>query len=174
MGVDQETKKATARSLIEAHGTATRSGDWTTFVDRIYSEACIYSCHYAGVMEVVARGREQIKETHYGRDMAVGWEGWEFPYLGVFLGDGDNLITHWLNRGPGKRDDGSYFECPGVSFITIDSSGLIKVQVDMFDLAHQMKLCDELESKGLLSLKLKENWVLPMKTKLISQLGGIG
>ena len=40
----------------------------------------------------------------------------------------------------------------------------------MFDLAHQMKLCDELETVGLLSSKLRESWVLPMKSKLIDQL----
>lgn len=40
----------------------------------------------------------------------------------------------------------------------------------MFDLAHQMKLCDELEDAGLLSPRLKELWVLPMKEKLERQL----
>jgi len=41
----------------------------------------------------------------------------------------------------------------------------------MFDLAHQMKLCDDLEDAGLLSSQLKEQWVLPMKLKLEAQLG---
>ena len=40
----------------------------------------------------------------------------------------------------------------------------------MFDLAHQMKLCDELEDAGLLSAQLKEQWVIPMKEKLEAQL----
>ena len=40
----------------------------------------------------------------------------------------------------------------------------------MFDLAHQMKLCDDLEAAGLLSAELKENWVQPMKTRLQAQL----
>lgn len=43
-------------------------------------------------------------------------------------------------------------------------------QLDIFDLAHQMKLCDELEELGLLSAELNENWVLPMKQKLVAQL----
>ena len=40
----------------------------------------------------------------------------------------------------------------------------------MFDLAHQMRLCDDLEEAGLLSSQLKEEWVLPMKARLIEQL----
>ena len=33
---------------------------------------------------------------------------------------------------------------------------LTEQQLDMFDLTHQMKLCDELDSKGLLDASLKE------------------
>ena len=40
----------------------------------------------------------------------------------------------------------------------------------MFDLAHQMWLCDELEDAGLLSPQLKTQWVVPMKEKLEAQL----
>jgi len=162
--------RATADKLIAAHEAASRSGEWTLFVDEIYALDCGYSCEYAGVMEVTANGIDEIKATHYGRDMAVGWEGWTFPYRGVYTGTDNNLITHWLNRGPGMRADGSYFETPGISFITLNADAKICRQFDMFDLAHQMKLCDELEDAGLLSPQLKAQWVIPMKEKLEGQL----
>ena len=101
----------------------------------------MYTCQYAGVMEVTANGIDEIKATHYGRDMLVGWEGWTFPYMGVYTGTDNRLVTHWMNR-----------------------------QFDMFDLAHQMRLCDDLEEAGLLSPQLKDEWVLPMKGRLIEQL----
>ena len=41
---------------------------------------------------------------------------------------------------------------------------------DLFDLSHQMALCDELEDAGLLSPQLKESWVLPTKRRLQAQL----
>ena len=72
-----------------------------------------------------------------------------------------------MNRGPGLRADGSYFETPGVSFLTLDSEARICRQFDMFDFTHQMKLCDDLEDAGLLSAQLKQQWVLPMKAKMI-------
>ncbi|MEP1469859.1 MAG: nuclear transport factor 2 family protein [Halieaceae bacterium] len=164
------TLRAAADKLISAHAQASRTNEWTFFVDDIYAADCIYTCEYAGVMKVEANGIDEIKATHYGRDMQVGWEGWSFPYLGVYTGNENNLITHWLNRGPGLKPDGSHFETPGVSFITLNDEARICRQFDMFDLAHQMKLCDDLEDAGLLSAELKENWVLPMKAKLRAQL----
>jgi hypothetical protein len=160
----------TADKLIAAHQQASRSNDWMFFVDELYASDCIYTCEYAGVMEVTAKGIEQIKATHYGRDMQVGWEGWTFPYEGVYAGTDNRLITHWLNRGPGQKPDGSYYQTPGISFITLNDDAKICRQFDMFDLAHQMKLCDELDDAGLLSPQLKEQWVIPMKEKLQAQL----
>ncbi len=162
--------RATADKLIAAHEEASRSNDWIVFVDEIYAQDCIYTCEYAGVMDVTANGIDEIKATHYGRDMQVGWEGWTFPYMGVYTGADNKLITHWMNRGPGKRADGRYFESPGISFLTLNGQGRICRQFDMFDLAHQMKLCDDLEGAGLLSPQLKQQWVLPMKEKLEAQL----
>lgn len=104
-----EKLRATADKLIAAHEEASRSNDWLFFVDEIYAADCVYTCEYAGVMMVTANGIDEIKATHYGRDMQVGWEGWTFPYLGVYTGTENRLVTHWLNRGPGQRADGSHF-----------------------------------------------------------------
>lgn len=166
----EEVLRATADKLIAAHQEASRTNEWTFFVDELYARDCVYTCQYAGVMEVTANGIDEIKATHYGRDMLVGWEGWTFPYVGVYTGTDNRLVTHWMNRGPGTRPDGSYFETPGISFITLDEKAMICRQFDMFDLAHQMHLCDELEDAGLLSPQLKEQWVLPMKGRLEDQL----
>lgn len=162
--------RATANKLIAAHEEASRTGDWLVFVDELYAVDCIYTCQYAGVMDVTANGIDEIKATHYGRDMKVGWEGWTFPYLDVYTGADNRLITHWMNRGPGRRGDGSYYESPGVSFLTLNDQARICRQFDLFDLTHQMKLCDELEDAGLLSPQLKAQWVLPMKARLEGQL----
>ena len=164
-----EVEKAVKR-LIEAHGEATRRDDWTWFVDELYTDDCSYICEYGGIMFVEAKGREEVKATHYGRDMRRGWEGWTFPYEGYAV-NGDQAITHWLNRGPGKRPDGSHFQTHGITFLTYAGNGKFSRQYDLFDIAHQMKLCDELEDVGLLSPQLKETWVKPMKDLLFKQLG---
>ena len=162
--------RETADKLIAAHQEASQTNDWLCFVDSLYAKDCIYTCEYAGVMNVTAVGIDEIKATHYGRDMQVGWEGWTFPYEGVYVGNDNKLITHWLNRGPGLREDGSHYQTPGISFITLNQEAKICRQFDLFDLAHQMKLCDELEAAGLLSPQLKAQWVIPMQEKLEGQL----
>jgi ketosteroid isomerase-like protein len=170
IALSDETLRTTANKLIAAHAEASRTDDWHFFVDELYAPDCVYTCEYAGVMEVTASGVDEIKATHYGRDMQVGWEGWTFPYRGVYTGADNSLVNHWMNRGPGTRTDGSYYETPGISFLTLNSDAKICRQFDMFDLAHQMRLCDDLEDAGLLSAQLKEQWVLPMKEKLEAQL----
>ncbi len=162
--------QAAADRLIQYHREATEKNEWTFFVDEMYAQDCVYTCEYAGTMIVVADGLDEIKATHYGRDMQRGWEGWSFPYEGVYVGSDNRVITHWLNRGPGLREDGSHFDTPGISFLSFDHNAQICRQFDMFDLAHQMRLCDDLEAAGLLSAELKSNWVLPMKQLLIDQL----
>ena len=166
----QEKLRLRANELVQFHKEADECNEWTFFVDEMYAEDCVYTCEYAGTMLVESVGIECIKATHYGRDMAYGWEDWTFPYIDVCVGTKNNVITHWMNRGPGLRDDGSFHETPGVSFITFNDEGKIIRQLDMFDLAHQMKLCDELDAKGLLSQPLKENWSTPMKKKIIELL----
>lgn len=165
-----EQLTAAANKLIAYHRQASEKNEWTFFVDEMYAVDCVYTCEYAGTMLVVADGIDEIKATHYGRDMQHGWEGWSFPYEGVYVGSNNRIVTHWLNRGPGRKPDGSYYQTPGVSFITFDGNSRIIRQFDLFDLAHQMHLCDELEAAGLLSGELKQNWVLPMKQKLLDQL----
>jgi ketosteroid isomerase-like protein len=170
MSLTESALQAAAQKLIDAHQQASIDNEWTFFVDELYAPECVYTCEYAGTMLVVADGIDQIKATHYGRDMQKGWEGWTFPYEDVYVGKDNRVITHWLNRGPGTKPDGSYYQTPGLSFLTFNASGKIERQFDMFDLAHQMLLCDELEDAGLLSAELKQNWVLPMKEKLQQQL----
>ena len=159
-----------AHKLIAFHKQAQERNEWTLGVDAMYAPGCVYTCEYAGTTLVRADGIDEIKATHYGRDMLQGWDGWTFPYLDVYIGSEGRVITHWMNRGPGRRADGRYFETPGVSFITFNNGGKINSQLDLFDLAHQMRLCDELEQHGLLSAELKQNWVIPMKARLVEML----
>lgn len=169
MAVTPEQVAERAAAMQAAFVEAARRNEWAWIADEFYAADCTYLCEYAGTMRVFAKSRDEIRATHYGRDMMVGWEGWSFP-IERYTSHGNQIITHWWNRGPGRRADGSYYQTPGVSFITVGDDGLFTDQLDLFDLAHQMQLCDELEDAGLLSPTLKQNWVIPTKQRLIAQL----
>lgn len=165
--------EAAIRGLRDAFVEAERRNQWSWLADAFYHEDCVYICPYGGTMPVRAEGREQIRRTHYGRDMDVGsgWAGWSFPILDWAI-EGDRIISHWVNRGPGRRPDGSYYETHGVSFITYGGDGKFSSQYDLFDIAHQLHLCDELDAAGLLAPALKAEWVEPMKRRVIAMLEG--
>ncbi len=169
MPISPEQVATRAAQMQAAFVEAAARNEWEWLADTFYAQNCEYVCEYGGTMLVRATSRDEIRATHYGRDMKVGWEGWSFP-IERYTTHGNRIITHWWNRGPGQRADGSYFQTPGVSFITVGDDGLFTYQLDLFDLAHQMHLCDELEAAGLLSPTLKSNWVIPMKRKLIAML----
>ena len=169
MSLSFEQAAARAEALKAAFVKAAQLNQWGWIADEFYAPDCKYLCEYGGTMRVMANSRAEIKATHYGREMLVGWEGWTFP-IERYTVNGNQIITHWWNRGPGQRPDGSPYQTPGVSFITLRDDGLFTYQLDLFDLAHQMHLCDELEDAGLLSPKLKEQWVVTMKRKLIEML----
>lgn len=169
MALSRERLEARAAEMTEAFAEAARRNDWAWLADRFYAENCRYVCEYGGTMLVEARNRDEIRATHYGRDMRVGWEGWSFPIERYATRD-NLIITHWWNRAPGLRADGSHRQTPGISFIEVGDDGLFTSQLDLFDLAHQMNLCDELEEAGLLSPQLKREWVIPSKRRLIAML----
>ncbi|HEY0915174.1 MAG TPA: nuclear transport factor 2 family protein [Solimonas sp.] len=169
MAISPQQLAARAQAMQDAFVEAARRNEWAWIADEFYAQDCEYLCEYAGTMRVHAKNRDEIRATHYGRDMMVGWEGWSFP-IERYATHGNQIITHWWNRGPGQRADGSYYQTPGVSFITVGDDGLFTYQLDLFDLAHQMHLCDELEAAGLLSAQLKQQWVVPTKQRLIGML----
>jgi hypothetical protein len=166
-----EEVEAAVRGLREAFVEAERRNTWAWIADAFYHQDATYFCPYGGAMPVFARNRDEIRATHYGRDMDVGsgWAGWSFPIL-EFAVSGDRIFSRWVNRGPGRRADGTWFETEGVSFITYGGGGKFSAQYDLFDIGHQMKLCDELKEAGLLDPRLEREWVAPMKRRIIASL----
>ncbi|WOK37432.1 nuclear transport factor 2 family protein [Sphingomonas sp. C3-2] len=169
----REEVEAAISGLRDAFAEAEKRNSWSWIADEFYHEDCVYECPYGGAMLVRAEGREAIRKTHYGRDMDVGsgWQGWSFPILRWAI-NGNLIISEWVNRGPGKRPDGSHYETTGVSIITYGGDGKFSSQMDLFDIAHQMHLCDELDAAGLLHPSLKRDWVEPMKKRIITMLQG--
>ncbi|MFZ4687744.1 MAG: nuclear transport factor 2 family protein [Polymorphobacter sp.] len=164
--------EAAISGLRAAFVEAERRNTWAWIADAFYHADATYECPYGGVMPVFARSRDEIRATHYGRDMDVGsgWAGWSFP-ITDFAINGDRIYSRWVNRGPGLRADGSHYETHGVSFITYGGDGKFSSQIDLFDITHQMKLCDELQAAGLLHPALARDWVAPMKRRLLDALG---
>ena len=58
-----------------------------------------------------------------------GLEGWTFPHQWSMV-DGTRLVTAWMNRLPGQRADGSFYEAPGLSVLEYAGDGKFASEYD--------------------------------------------
>ena len=65
----------------------------------------------------------------------AGLDGWTFPREWTVI-DGDRLVTGWLNRLPGEREGGGYWEAPGVSVMVYAGDGKFSYEEDFLNMVH--------------------------------------
>ncbi len=119
----EQTQAAYNRHLLSKGAYA--GGDWEK-MGHIYAENATYHDAFYGWLH----GRKAI--TEWLHDSMIGLEEWSYPVQWVVIDEG-RVVVHWLNRLPGKRPDGSYYEFPGMSAITFNDDAQIIRQVDIYD-----------------------------------------
>ena len=85
-------------------------------------------------------GREAISQ--FMHDSMQGLEGWTFPNEWTAI-DGNHVIIKFLNRLPGQRPDGTYYEVPGVQVLDYAGGGRFSREEDIFNMAHIMEVIQE-------------------------------
>jgi hypothetical protein len=71
-----------------------------------------------------------------------GLEGWTFPTQWTLVGE-DRLVSCWMNRLPGQRGDGSYYEAPGISTFEYAGDGRFASSYDLLNMVHIHELIAE-------------------------------
>jgi hypothetical protein len=133
------SREATA-AAFEKHLVArgNYAGSWEALAD-LFAEDATYRDVFYGEMT----GREAIRT--FLRKSMEGIEDWSFPVQWTLVGEG-RVVVHWLNRLPGKRPDGTFYEFPGVSCITYGTDARIIRQVDLYDGMAAIKVVIEAKS----------------------------
>ena len=72
----------------------------------------------------------------------AGLDGWRFPNQWHQI-SGDRLVTHWMNRLPGRRADGSFYEAPGISIFRYAGGGKFSSELDILNMVHVNELIAE-------------------------------
>ena len=57
--------------------------------------------------------------------------------------EGNRLVTHWRNRLPGRRADGTFYEAPGVSIFEYAGGGRFSSEMDLLNMVHVGELIRE-------------------------------
>ncbi len=85
-------------------------------------------------------GVDAIREF-LGESMS-GLEDWSFPRVFTAV-DGDTLVSGWMNRLPGQREDGSHYEALGISVMTYAGEGRFSREEDILNMVHVTELMRE-------------------------------
>lgn len=133
-----ETRAAFEKHLV-ARGDHT--GAWDSLADLFAEDASYYDVFYGWMY-----GREAIRE--FLRAAMKGIEDWTFPAQWSVITEG-RVVVHWMNRLPGRRPDGAFYEFPGTSSITFDDAGRIVQQMDIYDGISAIKVIFEAKLGGL-------------------------
>ena len=111
------------------------SGEWGSLADHFAEDARYYDVFYGWQY-----GRPAIRA--FLINAMKGIEDWSFPVQWQVVSEG-RVVAHWLNRLPGKRPDGTYYEFPGFSAITYNDQGQIIEQMDIYNGISAIKIVTE-------------------------------
>lgn len=134
--LSREATAAAYQKHLVAHGNY--AGSWDSLADLFAEDATYCDVFYGEI-----KGREAIRT--FLQESMEGIENWTFPVQWTVVGEG-RVVTHWMNRLPGKRSDSTYYEFPGVSCITYGPDGKIIRQMDLYDGMAAIKVV--IEAKG--------------------------
>lgn len=100
------------RRWVAANDRAGETGDWGPMAG-FYTEDAIYSWNNGPRHEFVARGRDEIRRTVFGTEMA-GLEKWTYAYVRVLIDEQQGeLIGIWRQVAPVEQADGRPYEIAG-------------------------------------------------------------
>jgi len=114
------------------------SNDWAGF-GNTFTEDAVYLEHHYGTF----RGRKAILDWLV--PVMEHCKEWTFPVEWVSI-DGNRVVHKWLNRLPGKRADGSYYEFAGITAMEYAGNGMFSFQEDMYNRHETDKVLAEWEA----------------------------
>jgi len=131
----EEVQKALDAYLsVKAKADAAEVG-WDALADLFTEEATFIDPSWGR-----SEGREAIRQ--FMHDSMQGLDDWTFPNEWTAI-EGDHVIIKFLNRLPGRRPDGTYYEVPGVQILTYAGNGKFSREEDIFNMVHVMELVEE-------------------------------
>jgi limonene-1,2-epoxide hydrolase len=130
--------RAATEAAYRKHRELHEAREWSALAD-LFTLDGSYAEPFFGQI----RGREEIRR--FLVQSMAGLDAWTFPIQWIAIDEG-RVVTHWLNRLPGQRRGGGYFEFPGISTIAYDDEGRIADQLDFYDRLQALQVIAEARS----------------------------
>ena len=124
-------------ALYARHRALHEAGDWEGLGDLFADDASYLDSVYGW-----QHGLPTIRK--FLADSMRGLDDWSFPIHAVAYDTATGtVLNHWVNRLPGTRPDGTFYDVPGASVITCTPEGRIARQMDLFDTAWMFRTIEE-------------------------------
>lgn len=140
MSDDRESIEAEARDAYRRYVQTRDRIDrgelpWTALED-FFTEDAVFSDPAWGRVQ----GLDNLR-VFWAESMA-GLEDWKFPEAWTMV-EGNRVVTMWWQR-MGEREDGSTYECPGLSVLYYAGDGKFCYEMDIMNMAHVNELIAEM------------------------------
>jgi len=123
-------------SLVDLRDrVAAGEAGWDCLGDYFTEDAVFIDPAWGRVEGIVAIRRFLVESM-------AGLEGWTFPHQWTVV-EGDRLVSGWMNRLPGQRADGSFYEALGISVMTYAGNGRFSREEDLLNMVHVVELIRE-------------------------------
>ena len=110
-------------------------GQWSELA-QFFTDDAVFIDPAWGKVEGIAGVTEFLDES------MVGLEDWTFPIEWISI-DGDHVVIKWIQRLPGQRADGSYYDSSGVSLLTYAGNGKFNREEDHLNMLHVYEVIAE-------------------------------
>ncbi len=133
--IEDEAREA-FRRYVETRDAIDRGElPWTALED-YFTEDTVFVDPAWGRVE----GLDNVREF-WTKSMS-GLEDWKFPEVWTQV-DGRRVVSMWLQK-MGKREDGSDWECPGISVLYYAGDGKFCYEMDIMNMAHVMEIIGDM------------------------------
>jgi ketosteroid isomerase-like protein len=132
-----EITAAHARYLATRERIGRGEAPWSALAD-FFTEDATFVDPAWGRVEGLANIRRFLDES------MAGLEDWEFRHAWEMVdGASGRLVSHWVQRLPGRRADGSFYDAPGISIFEYAGGGRFRLELDLLNMAHVNELLRE-------------------------------
>ena len=128
----EDEARETYRRYVETRDAIDRGElPWTALEDYFNDDAVVVDPAWGRV-----EGLDEIRE--FWVKSMTGLEDWKFPEVWTQV-EGRRDVTMWMQK-MGKREDGSDWECPGISVLYYAGDGKFCYEMDLMNMEQVMEI----------------------------------
>jgi ketosteroid isomerase-like protein len=134
--LEAEARAAYGRLVAARDAVERGERAWSDLAEEFFTEDVVFIDPAWGRTE----GREAV--AAFMDESMQGLDDWEFPEQWTMV-EGNRIVSFWWNRLPGRREDGTPYQAPGVSIVHYAGDGRFSYELDLLNMQEVGELFGE-------------------------------